>query len=230
MTTSTIAESAKASAPAPGEHVQTEAGWLVREVRQASPDPSCLFGLLADNAGYAGGARYSLSAEGDLTLRTETPLPDGSEEAAAAPAAAQDTLSLCLATGWPCTPRAYGRIAVQLEGRTWPMTAIVEQTSNELRVSVDLVTLEPAQFDDAILAAISLFLLRLSGSVRLARPVARTADEGVVFELEVVLPASAPESSLTHAFAALSTAAGLSRAECRALIDPALAGLFLLTK
>jgi len=217
------------------DFVRSEDDWEVIDMPQSARGAQEYYSLLVENGTLAGNARYCLTQRGDLMFRSEIPrafgLESDQDEAQECQEPGQvDAGLLCMATGWPCTSRANDRIAVELETRIGPASAIVTPMPNGMDISFDLLTLikgeSPAQ---QCLEALGLFLLRLAGNVRMVRPVARPLDDRTVIQLSVHVPTGAKVWHVSHAFAALSIAVDLGRAECRALLQPAIAGIFLTT-
>lgn len=235
-------------------HLRREGGWFVCDVPQPRRRSAGCFKLLTDNGAMPGCARYCLTAQGTLRLRAEIPSSamsecdepgsQGAERnagddieaivacvlAASGGDPSEDAGQLCRESGWPFTERSGGRYAVELEGPPGLPPAIVSPSANGLDVSVDLLTLDKgAAKAPQCLEAVSLFLLRLSGAVRMVRPSAHSIDDMTVFRLGVTVPPVGASAHVSHAFAALSVAVGLSRMECRALIDSAIAKTYLMT-
>lgn len=133
-------------------------------------------------------------------------------------------VQLALEHGWKLEPRESNRFAVELEAPGFLNQACVEQRGPEVRLSIDLAR------SDALSAqsrrAASLFLLTMTGWLRMVRGTATEREPGAI-RLEVRLPAAMTGVELDLALAALSLACRLCTREVRALSDDLLARTYL---
>jgi len=238
------------------EYVLMDDAWFVLDMPHKACGIDEYYPLLVANGTMAGCARYCLLSSGAVRFRADIPRQFGLESdildgpqvcpsestvselsgllgsllSGPEIVASLNVAQLCTASGWPCTQRSNGRVAVELEARSAAPSAIVTSVSNGLEISLDLLTLDKGEpVSPRCLEALALLLLRVAGSVRMVRPVSRQFEDRTVLQLSVHVPPTNSALHMSHAFPALSVAAEQCRAECRALVQPALAGLYLMT-
>jgi hypothetical protein len=224
-------------------------GWLAlcAPIRSAAAP----LALLEWNAALPGRVKFALSEMGEPELRAEIPLdadagPLVAEAVrgfdaglallrgeAVTPSPAEpmspcepDALDrLCAEAGWPCSRRADGACAVELECPGAFLQATVAAGNAGIHVSAALASCEAAAPDAQ--RALAIFLLESGAALRFARPVCASGAGKTTARFEVVFSPAPTAAQLAHALASLSLAAQFCLEESRALQDPAVAREFL---
>jgi hypothetical protein len=134
---------------------------------------------------------------------------------------------LCREAGWSFTARRDGSLAVQLEcpGAAPPHAALTREPGGTLFLRVDL--LPAADLSALSLEAAAVFLLEVSGSLRLVRAAIAEPGGAPVLRFEAALDAAASPSELADAFAASSLASQLALSEVEAFQDETVARAYL---
>ena len=139
-----------------------------------------------------------------------------------------DLQALCRDAGWSATPRDDASMAVGLEARREGVgyrARVAAHGQGGVRVSVPLV--DSDAFSKASRSALGIFMLRASGSLRLARASVEKSDQRWVLALEACFPVAPDPSELNHVFSALSVACGNCGPESAALVGKDAAGRYL---
>jgi hypothetical protein len=122
---------------------------------------------------------------------------------AGATAAEVDLQQLCAETTWPLTLRGPATVMIELDVPGAFQQAVVElQPGRGLVASLPVVSELPRS--PVCAAAVGVFLLRITGAVRMVRAAMRASDGFVCFE--VVRAATPAPAELAEGFAALSVA------------------------
>jgi hypothetical protein len=119
---------------------------------------------------------------------------------------AERLLKLCDEANWSATLSASGdALAVKLESDRFPCQARVEYCNGLILVATEWATLD-VSLTDEIQRAVGIFLLTVSGAIRLASAALVTTAERTAIRAQVVLPFDAGAAELGHALSALSVA------------------------
>jgi len=216
-----------APAGAPGLHARAQIAddWLLFDAPLPEPAATSAWAVFAINGGLTGGLKICAAGpDPALRLRAELPLFEQSPVArtveqvcaglaaigAGMPpdrpgvaAAGVDLPQLCADTSWPFTLRGTDTVMVELDVPGAFQQATVElQPNRGVVVSVPVLA-EPPRVP-VCEAAVSAFLLRVTGAVRMVRAAAAASGWAVGFEVVSAYAPSAEE--LAHAFASLSLA------------------------
>jgi len=137
-----------------------------------------------------------------------------------------DLCSLCEATGWPFHRRASGRLSVNLEVPDRVLHAVIEEHgAYGIRMSVVLASGEAVP--EVCRQALGVYLLTVSGIVRMARSVGQVEEEQTSIGFEVVFASQPSSSEFVHALSALSVATRISGSEAVAILDKGIAEAYL---
>jgi len=140
-----------------------------------------------------------------------------------------DLQALCEGTGWPFNQREDGTLAFDLSNlsarESFHQALARTHTKGRVSVSVELTTCP--DLSSASRRALSLMLLRASGSVRGVRAAVETRNEAEVVRFEVVYASPPSPIEFEHALGALAVACDLCGAETVALQDEAIAKTYL---
>lgn len=198
--------------------VRLDGDWLCFQLRLPAARPATedatAWDLLAWHASARGGAKFALSAGGEMVARAELPLDDGDaadgidevragladlvqrwRSRAPGPAAAHsppaavaaDVGALCRGCDWPAREVGDGRWLCELDTRDASAQATVERLGSGVRVACDLPPVD-AEIDPLCRRALADFLLRAAAMLRLARPLAGDArGVGRAMRAETVL-------------------------------------------
>jgi len=229
--------------------------WVLADIPQTATRDHDFFDLLIQNANLPSSYRYAITDSGTLVIRSDYPqaafsddddseytgefgVLDSTDSASAARRSDQDADPLHLAKAacscrsgrWTCVERSDGSIAVDLELRTGAASVSIDASADGLELCVDLLTIDSDdRTNPKVCESLGLFLLRVSGAVHMIRPQATCNGDQVSVQLLIFIPSKAVHRRLLHALASLSVAASTCRTECRMLLDPSLADIFLMT-
>jgi hypothetical protein len=178
-------------------------------------------GLLAKRVAQIIGAL----SEDWLSLGGQTQQNSSPKLPAPAPATTQVLIGWLKDSGWRCTPRGDQQLRVGLELPGEAREAIVAPLGPVVSVSIVIGTWP--QLDPAPREAISVFLLALAHSLRLAGVFADSGNGQLEAGFEVRLPAEPTAGELDDALGALSLACRLGAEELLALQDVGLAQAYL---
>jgi hypothetical protein len=142
---------------------------------------------------------------------------------------AADIKMLCKEAGWPCTQRADGLLALELDVSDAFHEALVDRADdNSFRLWVELVN---APFNSAASrSALHVMLLSACRAVRWARAAAVPVNGNRAYRWEVDLGQAPAAWQLYRGLASLSVACGISAREVSALQDPTVAEKYLLLR
>jgi hypothetical protein len=142
---------------------------------------------------------------------------------------AADIKMLCKEAGWPCTQRADGLSALELDVSDAFHEAFVGRADGDrIRLWVELVN---TTFDSAACrSALYVMLLSACRAVRWARAVAVPVNGTKTYRWEVDLGQAPMAWQLYRGLASLSVACGISAREASALQDPTVAENYLLLR
>ncbi len=141
-----------------------------------------------------------------------------------APAPASELPELLGATPWEFAERDAGACSVALDAESAP-PARVWMDADGISLSVELA--RASAVSAAQLRALGLFLLTVTGALRLVRAGAVESDGQTVFTLAARLPQAPAPEELDHALASLSVAYRLCARESCVLLDEAAAACYL---
>jgi hypothetical protein len=124
--------------------------------------------------------------------------------------------ALCDGIGWPCTRRAHGALAVELDVPHRFQHATIAQEGERVGIST-MLTAPGGIVTPACRRALGTLLLRANDAVRMVAAIVTVSDTEIAAGFRVTFGSvpSAPE--LRHAFGALSTACRVSAAEANVL-------------
>jgi hypothetical protein len=126
-----------------------------------------------------------------------------------------DLARLCQETGWPCIEQSTGPIKIDLETPNEFYQARVEQRLNQIYVQVDIAAGESSSL--VCQNSLALFLLAVSGQLRMARPTLVETDGRIAARFEIVFNRLPLAQELSHALSALSMGCRLAGREAAAL-------------
>lgn len=209
--------------------------------------------LIRWNATLPGGAKFSVDARFDLTVRAEVTLIEDVDpgprllevwngieaglarfhaqlEPTTAPAgsAAVDLRTLAEEAGWAFTERQDGRVAFPLPSPSGTLSVTLQaRGTGGVRVWVPLAEL--AEISTPSRHALALLLLRAGTVLRLARPAFATDGEQTSACLEVVFDSAPIAGELTQALESLAVGVALAATEAKLLCEEQTAREYLLT-
>lgn len=205
--------------------------------------------LLQRNSSLTGFAKFAFMPDGNLQLRAELPLVEEADlagriretcadfasafalydfsknddalEPPAGKSEQPDLKQLCTQAGWPFVERGPEKLLVELESPGGFRQAALIHSARGINLSCELASC--GSLDGEIREAVAIFLLSVSGVVRLARA-ALAAD---VARLEVAFVAPPCAAEISSALESLSVGCSLCGEEVKMLQDPAIARSFL---
>ncbi len=136
-------------------------------------------------------------------------------------AALADLLREC---SWPCSERGTNEFSAELDASAAPPAGI-RMNGSGLEFSVELLRCDAAA--EITRQALAVYLLTVSGSLRMARAYAARAGEQMSFGLHVSLPSTPAAEEIQHALAALSVAYRMCAREANVLLHDAAARHYL---
>ena len=152
----------------------------------------------------------------------------GEREAARDAAACAINLGeLLRESSWPCTERGPNDFSAELDAKS-ATPARIRMTEDGLDLRVELLGSNAAA--EASRQALAVFLLTISGGLRMARAYAMEADGQKSFGFQVWLPATPASEEIDHALAALSIAHRICARETSVLLDEAAARCYLVAR
>jgi hypothetical protein len=125
---------------------------------------------------------------------------------------------------WPCKQRGPNEFSTELDSNSAP-PARIRMTKDGLDLRVELV--RSNETAEASRQALAVFLLMMSGSLRMARAYAAAAEGQQSFGFQVWLPAAPASEEIDHALGALSIAHRICARETSVLLSEAAARCYL---
>lgn len=127
-------------------------------------------------------------------------------------------------SSWVCKERGANDYSAELDSTSAPL-AKIRMTEEGLDLRVELLRAHVAA--EVSRRALAVFLLRMSGGLRMARAYAATAEEQECFGFRVWLPSAPDGEEIDHALGALSMAHRMCAREMSVLLDEAAARCYM---